>query len=156
MNHCLLEVEVQEEPTVRYTQENNTPIAEMNVLFDGLRSDDPKSIIKVVGWGNIAQEIQKSIKPQQKLLIEGRLRMNTVSRQDGTKEKKAEFTLSKFHFLNSQTIKPEISRNNNNSGAGNLKNSFKKNESQNELMSSSNNVSWDTSPLIPDSDEIPF
>ena len=33
----------------------------------------------------------------QRLLIEGRLRMNTVTRQDGVKEKKAEFTLSRLH-----------------------------------------------------------
>ena len=28
MNHCVLEVEVIDAPTVRYTQDNQTPIAE--------------------------------------------------------------------------------------------------------------------------------
>jgi single-stranded DNA-binding protein len=32
-------------------------------------------------------------------VLEGRLRMNTVTRQDGVKEKKAEFTLSRLHSL---------------------------------------------------------
>ena len=30
MNHCVLEVEVIDAPTVRYTQDNQTPIAEMH------------------------------------------------------------------------------------------------------------------------------
>jgi single-stranded DNA-binding protein len=33
----------------------------------------------------------------QRLVLEGRLRMNTVSRPDGVKEKRAEFTLSRLH-----------------------------------------------------------
>ncbi|NDD69137.1 MAG: single-stranded DNA-binding protein, partial [Synechococcaceae bacterium WB9_4xC_028] len=48
MNHCVLEVEVLEAPTLRYTQDNQTPIAEMEVRFDGLRPDDPAGQIKVV------------------------------------------------------------------------------------------------------------
>jgi single-stranded DNA-binding protein len=35
----------------------------------------------------------------QRLVLEGRLRMNTVTRQDGVKEKRAEFTLSRLHPL---------------------------------------------------------
>ncbi len=37
VNHCLLEVEVLEAPQIRYTQDNQTPIAEMAVRIDGLR-----------------------------------------------------------------------------------------------------------------------
>ena len=35
----------------------------------------------------------------QKLVLEGRLRMNTVARQDGIKEKRAELTLARLHPL---------------------------------------------------------
>jgi len=99
VNHCLLEVEVLEAPQVRYTQDNQTPIAEMQVSLEGLRPDDPPGQLKVVGWGNLAQELPARVQVGQKLLIEGRLRMNTVTRQDGIKEKKAEFTLSRLHPL---------------------------------------------------------
>ena len=34
MNHCVLEVDVLQAPTLRYTQDNQTPIAEMEVVFD--------------------------------------------------------------------------------------------------------------------------
>jgi single-stranded DNA-binding protein len=101
VNHCLLEVEVLEAPQVRYTQDNQTPVAEMAVQFEGLRPDDPPGQIKVVGWGSLAQDLQNRVQVGQRLMVEGRLRMNTVTRQDGVKEKRAEFTLSRLHPLGS-------------------------------------------------------
>jgi single-stranded DNA-binding protein len=95
----LLEVEVLEAPQVRYTQDNQTPVAEMAVQIDGLRPDDPPGQIKVVGWGSLAQDLQGRVQVGQRLVLEGRLRMNTVTRQDGVKEKRAEFTLSRLHPL---------------------------------------------------------
>ena len=97
VNHCLLEVEVLEAPQIRYTQDNQTPIAEMDVRFDGLRPDDPAGQIRVVGWGSLAQDLQNRVQVGQRLVLEGRLRMNTVNRPDGVKEKRAEFTLSRLH-----------------------------------------------------------
>lgn len=99
MNHCLLEVEVLEAPQVRYTQDNQTPVAEMSVRFDGLRPDDPAGQLKAVGWGSVAQDLQNRVAVGQRLVLEGRLRMNTVTRPDGIKEKRAELTLSRFHPL---------------------------------------------------------
>ncbi|MDA0717460.1 MAG: single-stranded DNA-binding protein [Cyanobacteria bacterium] len=99
MNHCLLEVEVLEAPQVRYTQDNQTPVAEMTVQIDGLRPDDPPGQLKVVGWGNLAQELQNRVQVGQRLMLEGRLRMNTLTRQDGVKEKRAEFTLARLHSM---------------------------------------------------------
>lgn len=103
MNHCLLEVEVLEAPQVRYTQDNQTPVAEMTVRFDGLRPEDPPSQIKVVGWGNLAQDLQNRARAGQRLVVEGRLRINTVSRADGVKEKRAELTLARLHPLGDAT-----------------------------------------------------
>jgi len=99
VNHCLLEVEVLEAPQVRYTQDNQTPVAEMAVQMDGLRPDDPPAQLKVVGWGNLAQELQNRVQVGQRLMLEGRLRMNTVTRPDGVKEKRAEFTLARLHAI---------------------------------------------------------
>ena len=99
VNHCLLEVDVLEAPQVRYTQDNQTPVAEMAVRLDGLRPDEPPGQLKVVGWGNLAQDMHNRVQVGQRLLIEGRLRINTVTRQDGIKEKRAEFTLSRLHPL---------------------------------------------------------
>ena len=162
MNHCLLEVKVKQTPTIRYTQDNQTPVAEMEVLFDGLRAEDPPAIIKVVGWGNLAQELNNRIQINQKLILEGRLRMNTISRQDGSKEKKAELTLSRLHFKYAES---EINNNKSNKDIGVLKNSqsnqysslnsSNSNDIKNRL-SKENDLNWDTSPLVPDTDDIPF
>ena len=103
MNHCLLEVEVLEAPQVRYTQDNQTPVAEMTVRFDGLRQEDPHGQIKVVGWGNLAQDLQNRARAGQRMVVEGRLRINTVSRADGVKEKRAELTLARLHPLGDAT-----------------------------------------------------
>ena len=160
MNHCLLEVRVNQAPTVRYTQDNKTPLAEMEVVFDGLRADDPPSSIKVVGWGNMAQDLQNRVQVNQKLILEGRLRMNTISKQDGSKEKKAEFTLSKFHFIPEQQRPMNPQENNipiNDSRSAQPSRQVGTNPNQTENESPpQNNLNWNTSPLIPDTDEIPF
>ena len=67
--------------------------------IDGLRPDDPSGQLKVVGWGSLAQEVQNKLQVGQRLVLEGRLRMNTVPRPDGVKEKRAEMILSRLHSL---------------------------------------------------------
>lgn len=99
VNHCLLEVEVLEAPQLRYTQDNQTPVAELVARFEGLRAEDPPGQIKVVGWGNLATDLQNRVQVGQRWVLEGRLRMNTVTRQDGVKEKRAELTLARLHSL---------------------------------------------------------
>ena len=96
-----------EAPQIRYTQDNQTPVAEMAVRFDGLRPDDPPGQIRVVGWGSLAQDLQNRVQVGQRLVLEGRLRMNTVSRPDGVKEKRAEFTLSRLHPIGAGSALPD-------------------------------------------------
>ena len=86
MNHCLIQALVNSAPQMRYTKENQTPIAEMTVNFKGLRSEDPIRELKVLGWGSIAQEMIEELNEGQNIVVVGRLRMNTVTRKDGTKE----------------------------------------------------------------------
>ena len=144
MNHCILEVLVKTAPTVRFTQDNKTPIAEIEAQFESLRADDPPSTIKVVGWGKLAEELKTKVQINSKLIIEGRLRMNSIPRQDGTKEKRTEFTLSRLHPLlptssSSAPFEPESNTKNNSSAPLERE-----------------GVKWDSSPLIPETDDIPF
>jgi len=99
MNHCLIQAVINSAPQMRYTKENQTPIAEMIVNFKGLRSEDPTRNLKIIGWGNIAQEMVDELKEGQNIVIEGRLKMNSVTRKDGTKEKQPELTASKIHQI---------------------------------------------------------
>ena len=152
MNHCVLEVEVSEAPTIRYTQDNQTPIAEMTVRFDGLRQDDAPGELKVVGWGNLAQDLQNRVQVGQKLMLEGRLRMNTVPRQDGTKEKRAEFTLSRLHPIGAgpQSAGSQSAGSQPAGSQGSPAKAAPAAQAQPET------ASWNAAPLVPDTDEIPF
>lgn len=103
MNSCILMAEIVQAPELRYTSETQTPIAEMFVEFPGLRAEDPPSRLKVVGWGNLAQEIQERFHQGDRVVIEGRLSMNTVDRPEGFKEKRAELTAQRIHILGGDT-----------------------------------------------------
>ena len=168
MNQCVLEVEVIDAPTVRYTQDNQTPIAEMSVRFDPLRDGDPPSELKVVGWGNLAQELQNRVQVGQRLLIEGRLRMNTVPRGDGMKEKRAEFTLARLHPVGASptTSSTATSSTVNSSTQGSPTPSgsarperptpTKAAPAATPQRSEPEPTSWNAAPLVPDTDDIPF
>ncbi|HGY5532712.1 MAG: single-stranded DNA-binding protein [Prochlorococcus sp.] len=158
MNHCVLEVEVIQAPTIRYTQDNQTPIAEMEVRFDALRVDDAPGQLKVVGWGNLAQDLQNRVQVGQKLVVEGRLRMNTVPRKDGTKEKHAEFTLSRLHPLSSQTKPAAKSPDQPASSAPSQASQPMSGTPQAtpQTAAEPQAASWNSAPLVPDTDDIPF
>lgn len=163
MNHCLLEVEVIQAPTIRYTQDNQTPIAEMDVRFDGLRPDDAPGQMKVVGWGNLAQELPNRVQVGQRLVVEGRLRMNTVPRQDGTKEKRAEFTLSRLHPL-SGTASGTAGQGANGSNqpatssppSPGQRTMPSKPQPRKVAAAEPEAANWNSAPLVPDTDDIPF
>ncbi|MEM9447857.1 MAG: single-stranded DNA-binding protein [Cyanobacteria bacterium P01_E01_bin.6] len=99
MNQCVLMAEIVQAPQLRYTSDTQTPIAEMVVQFDPVRDTDPVESIKVVGWGNLAQEIQEGCHEGDRILIEGRLGMNSFDRPEGFKEKRAELTAQRIHIM---------------------------------------------------------
>jgi len=141
MNHCLIQAVINNAPQMRYTKENQTPIAEMIVNFKGLRSEDPTRELKIIGWGNIAQKMIDELKEGQNIIIEGRLRMNSFTRKDGTKEKQPELTASKIHQITPVDI---------------IKSEQKENNESLEKKENNKNSSWDSSRLVPEVDEIPF
>ena len=141
MNHCLIQAVINSAPQMRYTKENQTPIAEMIVKFKGLRSEYPTRDLMIIGWRNSAQEMVDELKEGQNIVIEGRLKMNSVTRKDGTKEKQAELTASKIHQITSVDVSKSDKKENNESF---------------ENKESTKNSSWDSSPLVPEVDEIPF
>ncbi len=146
MNHFLIQAVINGVPQMRYTKENKTPIAEMTVNFKGLRNEDPFRELKVTGWGNLAQEMVDQLKNGQNVVLEGRLRMNSVTRKDGTKEKQAELTASRIHHMNQINYDNSLEE--------------KSNSSETKEVNSSDkipdNSDWNSSPLVPEIDEIPF
>ena len=141
MNQRLIQAVINSAPQKRDTKENQIPIAEMKVNIKGLRSEDPTRELKILGWGNVAQEMIDELKEGQNIVIEGRLKMNSVTREDGTKEKQPELTASKIHQISPVNVIQSDQKESNES--------FEKKES-------TKNSSWDSSPLVPEVDEIPF
>ena len=158
MNHCLIQAVINSAPQMRYTKENQTAIAEMIVNFKGLRSEDPTRDLKIIGWGNIAQGMVDELKEGQSIVVEGRLKMNSVTRKDGTKEKQPELTASKIHQISPVDIIKSVQKENNESFEKKETNISNINDSNSSNENSGNNKTsqWDSSPLVPEVDEIPF
>ena len=103
MNSCILMAEIIQQPQLRYTPDNQVPIAEMLVQFPGPKPEDPPEHLKVIGWGNLAQEIHEKYREGDRVIIEGRLGMNTIER-DGIKEKRAELTAQRIYTVSADAM----------------------------------------------------
>ena len=87
--------------------------------------------------------------------------MNTLPRQDGSKEKKAEFTLSKIHSAQengNSRAKPSAQPDSQPSSENSLSEqpSLGSQNNQSNQEKGGDSVTWNSSPLIPDTDDIPF
>jgi single-strand DNA-binding protein len=99
MNSCILMAEVVQDPQLRYTQDNQMAIAEMTVQFPALREEEAPVTLKVVGWGNLAQEVQETYRVGDRVIIEGRLNMNRIDRPEGFKETRPELNIQRIHRI---------------------------------------------------------
>ncbi|TYQ31760.1 single-stranded DNA-binding protein [Pseudanabaena sp. UWO310] len=107
MNSIVLMAEVLTDPELRRTPDNQSSIASFLVQFAGGRADDPPYRIKVVGWNNLADEIVEKYHKGDQVVVEGRLRIDTVDR--GTyKEKRTELLAQRIHSSSGSTT-PSIS-----------------------------------------------
>jgi single-stranded DNA-binding protein len=88
--------EVVQPPQTRYTPDQ-TAIAETQARYPGLRPEDPSGTLKIVAFGNGAQALQEQCQPGQWFIFEGRLRINTIERPEGFKEKQVELSVSHFY-----------------------------------------------------------
>jgi len=99
MNSFVLLAKIVRSPELRYTQESQTPVAEMMVEFPGTRPEE-SNLLKVVGWGSLANEISEKYHLDDQVVIEGRLSIKTYDNPEGFKEKKAEMIASRVYGIN--------------------------------------------------------
>jgi single-strand DNA-binding protein len=97
MNNCILMAEILQAPQLRYTSDTQLAVTEMLVQFEGDREGDPLSTLKVVAWGNLAKDVEQRYRQGDRVVIEGRLSMNSITRQEGFKEKRAELVAQKLY-----------------------------------------------------------
>lgn len=101
MNSFVLMAKIVRSPQLRYTQDNQLAVTEMMVQFDNLSPNAPPSTLKVVGWGSLATEMNDKYTEGDEVILSGRLKMDTIDRQEGFKEKRAELTVSSIHPFHS-------------------------------------------------------
>ncbi len=104
MNSCVLFAEVIEAPELRYTQDTQMAVATMVVQFQGPRSEEPPMSLRVVGWGGLGQKMQAECHVGDRLILEGRLKMDTIDRAEGFKEKRAELVVSRFYTVQGNVV----------------------------------------------------
>jgi single-stranded DNA-binding protein len=100
MNSIVLMAELLSDPELRRTPDNQSSIASFLVQFAGGRAEEAPYRIKVVGWNNLADEIVEKYHKGDQVVVEGRLRLDTVDR--GTyKEKRTELVAQRIHSFGS-------------------------------------------------------
>jgi single-stranded DNA-binding protein len=106
MNSFTLLASITQEPQLRYTSDNQTPVAEMLVQLAGLQEDAPPETLKVVSWNALAQEIQTNYHQGDRVILEGYLTMKSIDRPEGFKEKVAEMTVQRIHHIDGGAVAP--------------------------------------------------
>ncbi len=97
MNNCILSGKIVRRPELRYTQDNQTPYAQMVVEFDALRTEENPGTLKAVAWGNLAKEVAQQYGENDRVIVEGRLSMIKFDRPEGFKETRAELVISHIY-----------------------------------------------------------
>ncbi|OUL30444.1 single-stranded DNA-binding protein [Nostoc sp. T09] len=114
MNSCVLMAEIVQEPQLRYTADN-LAVTEMLVQFpNSQKAEDAPATLKVVGWGNLATDIQQNYHQGDRVVLVGRLGMNTIDRPEGFKEKRAELTVQQIQNVGGSfdlSSSPSVARN---------------------------------------------
>ncbi len=95
MNSCVLMAKIVRDPQLRSTQDQ-VSVSSMLVEFPSTREEDPPGVLKVEGWGKLAEEMKSRYTTGDNIIIEGRLSMNLLER-DGYKEKKATLVASRIY-----------------------------------------------------------
>lgn len=111
MNSIVLMAEVLTDPELRRTPDNQSSIASFLVQFAGGRAEDAPYRIKVVGWNNLADEMVEKYHKGDQVVVEGRLRLDTVDR--GTyKEKRTELIAQRVHSFGAGSTASDASPSN--------------------------------------------
>jgi single-stranded DNA-binding protein len=108
MNSCILMAKIVRRPELRYTQDNQTPYAQMLVEFSPSRTEATPANLRAVAWGNLASEVAQNYNEGDQVILEGRLSMQTIDRPEGFKEKRAELVISHLYHFDGSMSSGEI------------------------------------------------
>lgn len=91
-------------PEKRFTG-NNIAVTTFTLNID----DKEQSLIRVIARGNLAETVEQSVSKSDKIVVDGRLQVNTVQGDDGTEKKVMEIDLSSFEVISSNSSSQQTS-----------------------------------------------
>ena len=83
-------------PEKRFTG-NNIAVTTFTLNID----DKEPSLIRVIARGNLAETTEAAFSKNDRIVVDGRLQINTVKADDGTEKKVMEIDLSSFEVISS-------------------------------------------------------
>ena len=156
MNSIVLMAEVLTDPELRRTPDNQSSVASFLVQFAGGRTEEAPYRIKVVGWNNLADEMVEKYHKGDQVVIEGRLRLDTIDR--GTyKEKRTELIAQRIHSFGAGSSTVSIATETTTTPTRNTRPTNPSSSTPNNVVPTSTYVPV-ASPVsdAPDYDDIPF
>lgn len=106
MNSCILMATIIKKPELRHTSDTQTAVTDFLVEFEGTKPEE-RPTLRVVGWGNLAEDIYQNYSDGDRVIIVGRLSMKSVDNPKGFKEKKAELVVSSIQHVDGATSSPK-------------------------------------------------
>ena len=98
MNSIVLHATATTDPELRHTPDGQSRIASFLIQFPAPKQEDPPFRLKVTAWNNLADKAMLEVARDSQVIIEGRLRIDTVDR--GThKEKRTELVASNVYTI---------------------------------------------------------
>ncbi|MBC8121017.1 MAG: single-stranded DNA-binding protein [Gemmatimonadaceae bacterium] len=100
MNAIALMGTLQSDPELRFTPDG---LARASVLlsFPAAKAEEADYQIRVVAFGNLAEEVHKAFHHGDSVVVEGRLQADSRSKPDGTKEKYNELIARRLYAVGS-------------------------------------------------------
>ena len=91
-------------PEKRFTG-NNIAVTTFTLNND----DKEQSLIRVIARGNLAETVEQSVSKGDRIVVDGRLQVNTIQGDDGTDKKVMEIDLSSFEVVSSSSSSQQTS-----------------------------------------------
>lgn len=109
MNFATLSGMLVQDPELRYTSSDQTPVSSTLLEFTERTKDEAKSVIKVIAYGKSADALQK-FRSGMQVALEGSIRMNKIERPDGIKETRPEFYMNRVESFGAPVAQANTSK----------------------------------------------
>jgi single-strand DNA-binding protein len=106
MNKVALVGRLTKDPEVRYTANNQTPVAKFTLAVNRLYKQEGQpdaDFIPIVVWGKPAENCGKYIKKGRLVAVSGRIQTRSWDDQEGKRHFATEVTADEVHFLDKAT-----------------------------------------------------